>query len=206
MDYTFLSIEALVKKCAENTDPDAWKEFDRRFKRLMCSAIVSVCRQCSVKPQDVAEDILQEVYAKLIANNCSIMVRFQHHHENAFAGYLKSMAASVSWDWCRALHADKRDISNTVELNEAVNEVQGSYGSFQTAEMVLFFDEVDRLLREGDYGTRERAIFWLYYHQRFTAKEIAAIPAFRLTVKGVESVIHRMTDYLRRSFLLEPVS
>lgn len=44
---------------------------------------------------------------------------------------------------------------------------------------------------------REQVIFRLYYRQGLTAKEIASIPAFGLSVKGVESVILRITNQIR---------
>jgi len=206
MDYKSLSVEELVKKCAKNSDPIAWDEFDRRFKRLIAGAIIGVCRQCSVRPSDVIEDLLQEIYVKLFADNCSLLIRFAPRHENAFIGYLRSTAASVAWDYVRALHAVKRDVANTVGLSEAVHQVRSGYGDPDAVEMTLFFDEVDRLLRQrnGAAKEKERTIFWLHYRQGYTAKEIAAIPAFTLEIKGVESVIHRLTCFVRRSLVFEP--
>jgi RNA polymerase sigma-70 factor (ECF subfamily) len=44
---------------------------------------------------------------------------------------------------------------------------------------------------------RDRTIFWLYYRQGFSAREIAELPGLGLTQKGVESCIHRLTNMLR---------
>jgi hypothetical protein len=41
------------------------------------------------------------------------------------------------------------------------------------------------------------AIFWFFYEQGYTAKEIAMLPNIGLTVKGVEAVLLRLGRYLR---------
>lgn len=46
-------------------------------------------------------------------------------------------------------------------------------------------------------GARDRALFWLYYRQGFTAEEISRLPAAGLTPKGVESALRRVTAWLR---------
>jgi RNA polymerase sigma-70 factor, ECF subfamily len=40
-------------------------------------------------------------------------------------------------------------------------------------------------------------IFWLYYRDGLTARAIAQLPGIRLSVKGVESTIHRLTRRVR---------
>jgi hypothetical protein len=44
------------------------------------------------------------------------------------------------------------------------------------------------------------AIFWFFYEQGYTAKEISFLPEIGLTVKGVEAVLLRLTRYLREEF------
>jgi len=44
---------------------------------------------------------------------------------------------------------------------------------------------------------RDRTIFWLYYRQGLTAKEIGALPSIGLSLKGVESTLHRLTQLVR---------
>jgi DNA-directed RNA polymerase specialized sigma24 family protein len=60
-------------------------------------------------------------------------------------------------------------------------------------------DQLDRKLRAAPevIGERDRAFFWLYYLQGFTAEEIAALAASGLTAKGVESALRRVTIWLR---------
>ncbi len=59
--------------------------------------------------------------------------------------------------------------------------------------------QLDEKLRSAPavIGERDRALFWLYYLQGFTAEEIARLPAAGLTAKGVESALRRVTLWLR---------
>ena len=56
----------------------------------------------------------------------------------------------------------------------------------------------DKLLSAPEIvGERDRAFFWLYYREGFTAEEIAGLPDAGLTAKGVESALRRITLWLR---------
>ena len=46
---------------------------------------------------------------------------------------------------------------------------------------------------------RDVAIFWFFYEQGYTAKEISFLPNIGLTVKGVEAVLLRLTRFLREA-------
>jgi DNA-directed RNA polymerase specialized sigma24 family protein len=63
----------------------------------------------------------------------------------------------------------------------------------------VLLSELDRKLRSAPEVIRERdrALFWLYYLQGLTAEEIARLPVVGLTAKGVESVLRRVTRWLR---------
>jgi len=59
--------------------------------------------------------------------------------------------------------------------------------------------QLDQKLRSAPKAVaeRDRALFWLYYMQGFTAEEIARLTATGLTAKGVESALRRVTTWLR---------
>jgi len=67
-------------------------------------------------------------------------------------------------------------------------------------ERAVLLDEVDACLRAvapADTEERDRTIFWLYYRQGLTAKEIVELPSIGLSLKGVESTLHRLTQLVR---------
>jgi RNA polymerase sigma-70 factor (ECF subfamily) len=68
------------------------------------------------------------------------------------------------------------------------------------AEWRMLLRDVDDLLKQPPVVERDRQIFWLYYRQGMSAKEIAAISSLNLTIKGVESVIVRLNQFVRNAF------
>ena len=70
----------------------------------------------------------------------------------------------------------------------------GEIRPVQSLELKVLVREIDKQL---GCPPRDRNVFWLYYREGLTAAEIAAIPAVGLSVKGVESLIHRMGAELR---------
>jgi RNA polymerase sigma-70 factor (ECF subfamily) len=64
----------------------------------------------------------------------------------------------------------------------------------------MLLRDVDDLLKQPPVVERDRQIFWLYYRQGMSAKEIAAISSLNLTIKGVESVIVRLNQFVRNAF------
>src|SRR5438552_11419527 len=98
MDYQSLSIDELVRECAERTCPEAWQEFICRFHRLIASVVMRACREWGVRAPDVIEDLIQETYLKLCVDNCALLRNFQSRHENAFLGFLKTVTANVVYD------------------------------------------------------------------------------------------------------------
>jgi RNA polymerase sigma-70 factor (ECF subfamily) len=59
--------------------------------------------------------------------------------------------------------------------------------------------QLDQKLRSAPeiIPERDRALFWLYYRQGYTAEEIARLSATGLTAKGVESALRRVTNWLK---------
>lgn len=67
-------------------------------------------------------------------------------------------------------------------------------------EREVLFKQIDECVEsclEGPDRDRDRTIFWLYYQQGMTAKDIAALPTIALSSKGVESVIVRVIRLVR---------
>ena len=86
---------------------------------------------------------------------------------------------------------------------EAGNEAHGSQEN--TAYRILL-REIDEHLKHcltGPDRERDRTIFWLYFKQGMSTKEIASLPTIGLTAKGVGSVIERLKHSIREQILGE---
>jgi RNA polymerase sigma-70 factor (ECF subfamily) len=202
LEYQSISNEDLVHQCGRDPHPEAWTEFAKRFDQSIAKIIDSVCRKLGGASFDIVDDLIQETYLKLCANNYSLLVNFRLQHANAFWGYIKDVASSVVYDYLRSRHAIKRDAARTVDLGHAMNYVKVGHGRAESLENEILLSEIDDLLLQRGAGLaeeKERKIFWLYYRDGLTAKAIASLPDMGLTVKGVESALLRLTRFVKKS-------
>src|SRR5437764_750732 len=113
MNYEPMSIDELVQECAKSSHADAWAEFIRRFHRLIASVVIRCCHEWSETSREVIEDLIQDTYVKLCANNRALLANFRPKHPNAFLGYLKTVTANLAYDYFRARILERE---KTVEL------------------------------------------------------------------------------------------
>jgi RNA polymerase sigma-70 factor (ECF subfamily) len=148
------------------------------------------------------DDLIQETYLKLCADRGRVLRQFRLEREDAIFGYVKIITINVVNDYFKALYAGKRGGNKiSVPLEGAENDgATDPPGELLPPERALFVGQVDACLRENSPAEtcdRDRRIFWLYYRQGLTAKEIARLPRIGLTLKGVESTLHRLIRLVR---------
>ena len=68
--HSSMSGEELVRACAEGNDGAAWEEFVSRFHRPISLSIIRTAYQWGEIPQQVVDDLVQDIYLKLCANKC----------------------------------------------------------------------------------------------------------------------------------------
>jgi RNA polymerase sigma-70 factor (ECF subfamily) len=209
MDPRKLSAQELVSFCLDSQDEAGWTEFVRRFQPLI-AGVVNRCvfRRLGSNPA-LVDDLVQETYLKLCANDYKPLRDFDFQHDNAFFGFLKVVASHVVEDHFRGSRSQKRGSGREEEDIEEVKAAAPFRSSAsQPAELAILIVEIERCLSkltsEPNFA-RDHAIFWLYYRQGLTAKAIAQMPAISLSVKGVESTLLRLTRWVR-SRLTDPPS
>ena len=184
------SPEELLRKCAKMDDAQAWDSFLIRFNPLIVATVVRTMRRYGFDRAGLSGDLVQEVYLKFSAHDAKVLRAFQPRYPGAVFGYLRVVVANVVHDYFKSKagkHADRPPLPNDVAVQDET-------------EWRLLLREVDDLLRQPPTSERDRRIFWLYYRQGMSAKEIAAIPILNLTVKGVESVVVRLNQLIRKAF------
>ncbi|HXO38865.1 MAG TPA: sigma-70 family RNA polymerase sigma factor [Candidatus Acidoferrum sp.] len=201
MDPRKLSTQELVSYCLDSQDEAGWTEFVRRFQPLIAGVVNRcVCRRGRPNPP-LVDDLVQDTFLKLCRNNYKALRNFEFQHDNAFFGFLKVVAANVAEDHYRREEADKHGGGHEEEnIEEAKIPLRFSPSSLKPAEMAILMGQLERCLTklasEPNFA-RDHAIFWLYYRQGLTAKAIAELPAIRLSVKGVESTLLRLTRFVK---------
>jgi RNA polymerase sigma factor (sigma-70 family) len=192
--YEQISIDQLVAECSKGIN-DAWREFVRRFHRLITIVVIRAGNEWGQTSPDVIENLTQHVYVKLSGDGYKLLKEFRSSGPNAFMGYLKVVTSNVARDYFRA-HVSAKG-GTTERVSTAMSDSSGA-----AAKSNIFFDEVDALLR-ASVPERNQTVFWLHYQDGLTAKEIAAIPTLNLTAKGVESILWRLKELVKHRMSAE---
>jgi RNA polymerase sigma-70 factor, ECF subfamily len=203
MDLQKLSDQELLQHCLDSQDEACWTEFVCRFQRVIAGVIHRSLRRSMhhYPDQALVEDLIQETFRKVCANNRKALRNFDFRDERALRKFLKTVASNAAEDHIRQRESERRGGGREeVDLEKVSAFVPANPGSQPRAETETLMGEVERCLAERAAEpnfARDSAIFWLYYRQGLTAKEIAALPDIGLSVKGVESTLLRLTRYVR---------
>jgi len=202
MNESRTSINDLAKACAHSVHAAEWGEFVSRCVPLASLIALRVSRMWVSTPSPATvDDIVQEVFLKLCEQERRILRDFQPRGEDSFLGLLRMVSASVANDYFRRQYSAKRGgkvVTMLLEDDQAQSPMHGTHPAAQMQQDALHA-QLDQKLRSAPdtIGERDRALFWLYYLQGYTAEEIARLSATGLTAKGVESALRRVTGWLR---------
>jgi RNA polymerase sigma-70 factor, ECF subfamily len=185
---------------------EAWTEFVRRFQPLIAAAIAKVARRFGKVSNELVDDLVQEVFIKLCRDNFHPLRRVATRgvattrDEKSLFSFLRVVAANVVDDHFRRATASKVGAAHAEQQEpiEALPELDKRRAS-SAIERGVLLEEMDRRLKTLSHEpnfNRNRAIFWFYYKEGFTATEIAALPDIKLSVKGVQSTLLRLTRYI----------
>jgi RNA polymerase sigma-70 factor (ECF subfamily) len=198
--HSSMTVVELIRACAQTNDGEAWEEFVVRFQRPISLSIKYTACQWGKDQLQFVDDLLQETYLKLCADKCRRLLEFaeQHPDEDAVLRYIKTIAINIAHDHFKSLHSLRRGGGNTDQLLEDFEPVaqSSSHGGPDAMERQVLLKQIDRLLQNcaaGAHQDRDCLIFRFYYLQGISAKAIAALAIIKLTAKGVESVIFRLT-------------
>lgn len=208
IDPQKLSVQELVQLCLASQDQAPWFEFVRRFRPLIFGVVVKSLRRWTTPDRAMVDDLIQDTFFKLCANNFRALRNFEYEHENSLFGFLKTVASNVVQDHVRTTYSQKRGSGREEEDLDSVSATVSSANSFaDEAHRSILISEIKNCLdeeaEEPNYP-RDSAIFWLYYRHGLTAKAISQIPAIGLTVKGVESTLLRLTRLVRAKLIEKP--
>ena len=196
MNWSELPPSQLLEACAKPSVSGAWEEFMRRFHPVITSAALRVSRRWGAGNSNEVDDVVQEIYLKLCLNAARILGSFRAIEPEAVFGYVKVVATNLAHDYFRQRFATKRGVLQMTSLTEAGEPVARS----DDLERRLTLEQLDRLLvtvTQGENGSRDRAIFRLYFRQGMTAHAISQLPGIPMNHKGIEAVLYRLTRGIR---------
>jgi len=201
----WFKLDSLLSICLETGDEQQWSEFVRISNPVIAKAIINtVQRHIGRVSRPLVDDLVQDTYLKLCANNYRALREFKSRHEHAVYGFLKVVAVNVVEDYFRACFSQKRGAGTNHISLEMLKATEPRNGNLRTqVERELLLHKIRVLLTDRTNAPnfrRDCAIFWLYYRYGLSSKEIAKIAFIDLTVKGVESTLLRLTRHLKEHF------
>jgi RNA polymerase sigma-70 factor (ECF subfamily) len=208
--YSSLSLQEVVCLCAGHSgspsDEEAWEEFISRVGKPISLMIMRTASLWGEPSRSLVEDLAQVTYLKLWEGGCRLLRDFAIERPEAILGYLKKTAANATHDYFKhgrsqSSGGDHLHISTDDVDPEAGKE---AHGSEEKIEFGLFLQEIDEHLSRfltGPDAERDKMIFWLYFRQGMSTKEIASLPGVGLGTKGVGSVIERLKHGIREQIL-----
>src|SRR6266853_4948964 len=191
-----ISIRDLLHICLSSDGQEHWRNFVHRTQPLIASVIINTMRRWTEPAPSLVDDLIQETYVKLFANDRKALRSIKNEYENTIFGYLKVVASNVVRDHFR----QPKNKADEIELSDAV--LPAPSDGTDRLEFAHLKDKVEALLERfssSETYERDGAIFWCFYEQGYTAKEISLLPNIGLTVKGVEAVLLRLTRFLREA-------
>src|SRR5215469_3460173 len=188
-------LAGIIRKGLQKPSAEEWAELIRRLQPILPRIAYRVACEWGVANASEIDDILQESFLKIGAHEGQLLRRLPLDDVGSALAYLKVTTANCARDYLRAKYADKRGKDVTVQVDASMDELLPGRDSASLDRNILFL-QIDQAL---DASPRDRSIFWMYYRQGFTAHEIAAIPEFGLTQKGVVSLLFRHSGMVRKA-------
>jgi RNA polymerase sigma-70 factor (ECF subfamily) len=188
-----LSLRDIWRKCLDSpADDEVWQELLTRIHPVLLRIARNVAHSSGLdRPEDI-DDLVQEICLKISHPASLRSIRLPSDDKQADR-YFHATAANAARDALKTRFACKRGEHVTISMEDHLTELADSIAA-PAIEREILFRQIDERLQAT---ASERAIFWLYFREGFTSKEIASIPAVGLTSKGVESALQRMTASLR---------
>jgi RNA polymerase sigma-70 factor (ECF subfamily) len=178
---------ALVDALVAN-DPAAWREFQRRYDRLILRCITKVTKRFAAVSQDDVREIYAQLLVSLLANGKSKLRAFDSARGSRFSSYIGMLAIHCAYDWLRAMRREpqREALAEAVELTSELPD------PFEAAAQQERADLAARVM-EG-FSERDRTFAALYFGEGMEPHEIAR--SMKISVKTVYSKKHKIQSKL----------
>lgn len=198
----------LARLCLSANATEAWEEFVRRFQPTIRTAVQRAAYGRGVATPQFVEDMVQEVFVGLCEKNCKVLRQFEPREPDSIFHFLKTVSTNLTRDQLRADGRQKRGggMQQEDEDTLGLDSIAADYGRMSASDREVLHGEIDRALQRlvpDVLLERDCIIFWLYFGQGYSARDISDIPGIGLSVKGVESSLHRSVNYVRQDLRLD---
>jgi RNA polymerase sigma factor (sigma-70 family) len=204
------SAAALLRACAESSDPDLWSRFVRLFRPRLAAAVTrALWRSGQRADRELVAELIQEAYCRMLVADRHVLRAFRGTTNGEAHTYLMRVAESATLDRLRSEAAAKRGAGLLIVESEAEAERHDAPDPAASPEMLLVRRDLWRLFwercqalvgsrdRERDLAILEQAVF-----QGWTSREIARQRG--LSASTIDTIVHRIRRRLARRGIYLP--
>lgn len=176
--------EQLVARMVKS-HPVAWREFERRYDRLIDRCILKVTRRfAAVVSADDVREIAAMLRLSLVANDMHKLRSFDPERGNRFSSWIGLLAINCAYDYLRTVRREP----GKAALTEATDLAAETPDPFETVAQRQRADIAKRLL--SSFSARDRAFATLYFGEGLEPDVIAQ--RMKISVKTVYSKKHKI--------------
>ncbi len=167
------------------SQPRAWREFERRYDRLIDRCILKVTRRfSSVVSADDVREIGATLRLSLLANDMHKLRSFDPDRGNRFSSWIGLLAINAAYDYLRSVRREP----GKAALTEASDLAAETPDPFEAVVQRQRATIAQRLLEQ--FSARDRTFATLYFGEGLDPNVIAA--RMKISVKTVYSKKHKI--------------
>jgi RNA polymerase sigma factor (sigma-70 family) len=197
----------LFQLCADHLDGDEyWAEFVRRYNPVLARAVYHAYQRFAhAEPlsQTAIADTLQEIYLRLLKDDCQTLRRFAGQTEAEAQSFLAQTAIHIVADQLRRARALKRP-QKVIRLDDLLQDSdeqqRGRARPGHTPSVIAEYELTELLHRTftSEHGRRDILLFLLHFVEGVSARELAESGICDLKPSSISTVLHRMREELRK--------
>ena len=199
----------LLQRCATDRDAEIWQEFLARFDRRIAAGVYRTLARFDARVgTDEQQDLLQEVYCRLLDRRGRYLQRCRGEVDGAVGVYLARVAESVVVDYLRNRSAAKRGSGRIWDRRwevdyELADWVPDSGRSpeeklLQRERHVRFFSRCRELVGNRS-PQRDLEVLYLAFFEGWTSREISRRLGNEMTPSAVDSLVYRLKKRLAKT-------
>lgn len=153
----------------------AWNFFVEKYANLIYSAIICTFHQYGRKagPETLA-DLYQDVFVKLIKDNCKALRAFQGRNKCKLSTYLREIAKNTTIDYLRRPKTEDPDDDHNLPADHKTREFISELSDESVKDLIKKLDAkiIIQRLMDGLPDKRKK-LCQLYYFEEMEPKEVA---------------------------------
>jgi len=168
----------------------SWREFHKRYDRLIFRCITKVTGRFSCLSQDDVREIYARLLIQLLLNDMHKLRSFDPNRGNRFSSFIGFLAVNAAHDYLRSFRREP-DRAPVTDAEYLCSELPSQQDMLEREEKIA---RVEHVLKR--FTDRDREFVALYFAEGLEAEEVAA--RLQISVKTVYSKKHKIQTRLEQ--------